>query len=208
MAAADCVAPGAGCGTLPPVSVHAHHGDQGLVAAVLARTPGAQARLDAHLDVAIERCLARLLARWPEAAADRADLRQGLALHLVRDDCRVLRSYRGEARLTTWVHAVATRYFHQEIQRLVRAQRAPAGEPAAPTPSPEQAVLQADRRARVQAVVAGLPADDQLLLGLLFDQELDAAGAGRVLGIEASGVRMRKKRLLEKLARKLAGLWP
>ena len=136
MAAADCVAPGAGCGTLPPVSVHAHHGDQGLVAAVLARTPGAQARLDAHLDVAIERCLARLLARWPEAAADRADLRQGLALHLVRDDCRVLRSYRGEARLTTWVHAVATRYFHQEIQRLVRAQRAPAGEPAAPTPAP------------------------------------------------------------------------
>ncbi|MEZ4469120.1 MAG: sigma-70 family RNA polymerase sigma factor [bacterium] len=177
------------------------------MADVLARAPGAVPRLRAHLDVALERCLSRLLARWPEAEADRADLRQGLDLHLVRDDFRVLRTYRGDARLTTWAHAVATRYFFQEIQRVVRGQRPPVVETAA-AQTPEQAVLQADRRARVQAVVSGLPAQDQLLLGLLFDQELDAAGAGRVLGIEASGVRMRKKRLLEKLARKLAGLWP
>ena len=48
----------------------------------------------------------------------------------------------------------------------------------------------------------------RVLVGLLFEQEMTAVGAARILGIEPSGVRMRKKRLLEKLAKKLAGLWP
>lgn len=199
------------CGTLRAVTQDRRH-DLALVEGALAEVPGGFAALLKHVDGHVERCLDRLLARWPEAVSERADLRQSLELHLVRDDFRVLRSYRGEARLTTWMHAVATRHFYGEIRRIAKARRRePILEPAdtpAPAATPEQQVARTDRAAKVRAVMDALPAEDRLLLGLLFDQELTAAGAGRIMGLEASGVRMRKKRLLARLAKRLEGLWP
>jgi RNA polymerase sigma factor (sigma-70 family) len=60
----------------------------------------------------------------------------------------------------------------------------------------------------VREVVRTLDDPDRLLLQLIYEQELDATGVAKILGLTPSGVRMRKQRLLAKLVEKLRDLAP
>lgn len=207
------VAPGTpypGAGRLlqqPPVT------DRAIVQAVLDGDPGAFDRLTAFLDPTIERCLDRIVRRFAVAAAHRDDLKQAVHMQLFVDDHRVLRSFRGEAKLTTWMHAVATRTLHAEVGRLTRrtdreVDDAALSKLADPAETPEQIIVRHAQDSRVRAVLATCSERDQVLVSLLFEQRVTAEAAASLLGLRPSAVRMRKKRLLSKLEKKLKGLWP
>ena len=60
----------------------------------------------------------------------------------------------------------------------------------------------------MRRAVAELPKKDQLLLQLLLDEQMPAHVVAKGLGITPDGVRMKKMRVLKRLRKKLAGIWP
>lgn len=186
--------------------------DLALVRAVMARDAGAFESFRARIGEAVNRSLERLLVRWREAVPHREDLLQSFELHLVRDDFKVLATYRGDAQLPTWIRAVATRHFYAEVKRIAARKHeqldAPTTDVADDRPSPETTAVREDLRQRVREVLDTLDDADRALVGLLFEQGANASTASQVLGLKPSGVRMRKKRLLERLQKALAGVWP
>jgi len=183
--------------------------DHALVQRLLSGDAPAYTLVRGHVERVFAQVWGRLTRRYGDLSAHRADLLQSLELFLVKDDYRVLGTYRGDARLTTWLHAVAMRFLSREATRL-RAQQArerpdPELEPASGGTDPEVRVVRESERARVRRALEGLSPDERLLVALLFEQGLDATQASRVLGVRPAGVRMRKKRLLEKLEAKLGG---
>lgn len=184
-----------------------HAPDLKLVQDVLAHAPGAHARLEARIAPTVERCLTRSLAR--HLHAHREDLLQDFAVYLIDQDRKVLRSYRGEASLTTWIQAVATRYFRAQARRLQtsasKAQPLEGVDELADSdrPTPEQTEVQSQQAHAVRQVVADLDDADRLLLSMTYVDEAPARVIGRLLGLTPAGIRMRKKRLLERLTRRL-----
>ncbi len=170
--------------------------------------PGAFERFKESVQPTIERCLRRALARNKHLTLCREDLLQSLDLHLVSQDYRVLRSFRGNAKLTTWIHAVASRHFYGQIKRAPQRELPHAQLELSGGPTPEEQALEADQRALVRRTVADLNDEDKVLVGLLFEQNVTAMKASRLLGLKPSAVRMRKKRLLERLKDKLKEAWP
>ena len=178
--------------------------DEALVRAVVAGDAGAYARLWRRIGRIVGRCLADTAALAPWVARHEPDLRQGFELMLVEDDYRVLRTFDGRARLTTWVHVVARRWFRRRAATLRRLELSPLdalGDRAADADErPDRSFARRERIDRVRAVIATLAPADRLLLALYYEQGLDASAIGPMLGISPSGVRMRKARLLAELA--------
>lgn len=180
------------------------------VAAVVAGDPGAWPAFQAHVGRIVDACLSKVVGAAPWLRRHEADLRQGFELMLVQDDCKVLRTYAGKARLTTWVHVLATRYFRRQAGRIkAREGRLIAGVPeraSEPDGSPEASVARSEEAHAARAAVAELPEADQVLLAMMYEQGLDASQVAPHLGLTPSGVRMRKARLLARLADRLRGL--
>ncbi|MCB9548759.1 MAG: sigma-70 family RNA polymerase sigma factor [Myxococcales bacterium] len=171
---------------------------------MLAGEPAARTALEARVQQ-----VARASTRGAAGVLEADDLAQSLLLALFEADARLLHSYEGRAALTTWLTAIARRHVWRAMQRATR-ERALADDPVAPAsaPDPERATLSQATVAGVRGVLDGLPADDRLLLGLLVEQEVPAHVVAQALGITPDGVRMRKMRLLRRLAKSLSAWWP
>ncbi|MEZ4467573.1 MAG: sigma-70 family RNA polymerase sigma factor [bacterium] len=184
------------------MSTHDH--DLDLVSRALAADAEARVALEARV-----RQVALACTRGAVGVVEAADLAQSLLLALFEDDARLLQSYAGRAALTTWLTAIARRQVWRALRRAER-ERGLAEDPVAPAanPDPERAALSQATIAGVRGVLAGLPQEDQLLLGLLVEQELPAHVVAETLGISPDGVRMRKMRLLRRLAKTLSAWWP
>lgn len=196
-------------GVLVEASVDSASDDLALVRRLLDGDEAAYTLIRGQIERVFGQVLGRLSRRFGDLSPLRADLLQSLELFLVKDGYRVLGTYRGDARLSTWLHAVAMRHLAAEITRArARARREqPAAELEAPAigTDPELRVVRASERARVRRALEGLDPEERLLVALFFEQGLDATQAGRALGLRPSAVRMRKKRLLDKLQAKLGG---
>lgn len=183
--------------------------DLALVESVTRGVPGAYERLLERTRRIVDSCLSAVVARSPWLKEDTADLRQGFQLTLIEHDFRVLRSFQGRSSLTTWIHVIATRFFHRQAGAL-KARRTPPVDPPSetsdPSESPEMQEMRRRDQLRVREAVSALSTDDRLFLALLYEEELQAPEVGRALGISASGVRMKKQRLLQKLTKILGGL--
>jgi RNA polymerase sigma-70 factor, ECF subfamily len=83
------------------------------------------------------------------------------------------------------------------------SERAVAHEAPSPDPGPEQALLFADRHARIHAMIDALPEELRLPLILSASDELNSREIGRVLGIPEGTVRTRLQRARELLRSKL-----
>jgi RNA polymerase sigma-70 factor, ECF subfamily len=195
------------------MTAQAYEADRALVARVLANDPRAYEELSVRLAPVIDGRLARARARYPAIAGSADDLRQELMMALLDDNCAVLRTYEGRSALSTWIYAIATRFFFRRGRREDhRAQRISTEEPAeqlgSGEASPELQALRGEQIRGVRSALAELEQDEQLMLKMLYESDASSETVGRVLGISDAGVRMKKRRLLAKLARVLEGLWP
>ncbi len=159
-----------------------------------------------------QKCFANVRRRSPWVSQEEADLLQRFWLMLLDKERRVLRTYSGQARLTTWLYVLATRFFQREAGQLKRLNNAldskTSQEPLDERESAETTQMRRTEIREVRNALARLPSQDRLLLAMLFEQDLPAHEIGQTLGLTPSGVRMKKQRLLKKLAKRLKGLWP
>ena len=144
----------------------------------------------------IQRAVVRTLLRHAGSASEdeAGDLTQEVFLRLVRDDCRLLRSYDpGRSALSTWLTLVARSTAIDGLRRRrlrltsldERAVEAPAVEAPAPA---------------ALAVPAGLLSPRQeLVLKLLFEDEREVREVARLLGVDEQTVRSTKHKALTRL---------
>jgi RNA polymerase sigma factor (sigma-70 family) len=193
--------------------LNAHEQDLALVRRVLEKDARAYQELQAVIAPVVDKRLRRARDLYPAIRANAEDLRQELYMLLVENDFALLRSYEGRSALSTWIYAIATRFFFRrarwETNRAERTERRDRGSKlGAPDVSPEAATMRIEQIDGVRAAIAGLSDEEQILVKMIYETEASASVVGRVLGISDAGVRMKKKRVLAKLAEMLAGLWP
>jgi RNA polymerase sigma factor (sigma-70 family) len=159
----------------------------------------AAARVDGWIAGAAGPFRRRLAADWP-------DLLQEVRLEVLR----LLRrsSWRGEARLKTYVWRVTA---HTCLDALRRQRRRPEGEPvetalelSSPDPSPLERVIDDDRALALLTALQAVPAEcrqiwDRILRGLGY-REISGE-----LGVSEGALRVRAHRCRKHAARALAG---
>ena len=183
--------------------------DLKLVQRAVAGDEQASHALSERIERTARLCLRDLASRSPALRGHEQDLAQQLHMMLLENDKRALRSYQGRASLTTWLNIVAKRFFIRCAQQLPRETLSDVvhlHDRPDPSDSPER---RQERRAQAEAVqdaLSDLSDEDQLMLALLFEQEAPASEVGKLLGLTASGVRMKKLRLLRQLAKRLKKL--
>lgn len=122
---------------------------------------------------------------------------------------RSLKSFRGEARVSTWLHRVAV---NASLDRLRRRQRRPelpleqGGERAGASPDPEEAAVASERAVAVRHAVAALAPEFRAAVVLHDLQGLDYAEVAEALGIPLGTVKSRLHRARLELARALGHL--
>lgn len=144
----------------------------------------------------IHRSVARAMRRYTGSAPgdDTSDATQEVLLRLLRDDCRLLRTYDpSRARLETWLavvsHSTTVDLLRRRRLKLVALEEEMLERPA---PAPDS----------VFTVPPGLLSPRQeLVLKLLFDRDLDVAEAAAVLGVDEQTVRSTKHKALTALRR-------
>ncbi|MGK0362803.1 MAG: RNA polymerase sigma factor (sigma-70 family) [Bradymonadia bacterium] len=145
--------------------------------------------------------------RWrPEVPVEADDYVQDFVGFLFSDGGRRLRTFGGRSSFGAWLYTVALRYFQRALAKRVRDRRSDAVLTALPDRSqrsPETAAFAAVEANRLRAAVQGLPEQDRLYIRLFFVEGLNASEVARTVGKQASAVRMRKMRILERLRRLL-----
>jgi RNA polymerase sigma-70 factor (ECF subfamily) len=108
----------------------------------------------------------------------------------------------GPARLSTWILTVAVRTCI-DAQRRTRLQEPLPEEMATTSATPESMAAQRQLARRVEAVVAGLPADQRAVLVLRAYHDFDYDEIASALGIEEGTVKSRLGRARSALRRAL-----
>lgn len=99
-----------------------------------------------------------------------------------------------------WRHAGRTTATEpEELERRLAA--------VADLQTPERALTDAERKARLLEILDVLAPDDRQLLTLFYGGGLSAAEVGTILGMKAPSVRKRAQRLRERMVPLLAKLW-
>ena len=130
------------------------------------------------------------------------DFVQDFIGHLFSDGGRRLRTFSGRARFTSWLYTVALRYFQRALSQMAHDKRSEVSlESAVGTDhgTPEDHAIIAAEAALIRSLVGTLSMEEQLLIQLFFIDGLNATEVARTLNSGTSAVRMRKKRILEKL---------
>lgn len=171
-----------------------------------------RALLQAHLDgdpLAFE-ALVRKHSRRMWAVAVRTLHDPDEAADAVQEAClsayRAAGSYRGDARVTTWLHRIVV---NASLDRVRRS----AARPTVPLPEvlpadPRDVIGEQETRLVVQAALAGLPDEQREALVLVDLQGLPVEQAAALLGVPTGTVKSRCARGRARLALALAPLAP
>ncbi|MCB9546978.1 MAG: sigma-70 family RNA polymerase sigma factor [Myxococcales bacterium] len=147
--------------------------------------------------------------RYDAALTDEeiGDLHNDVFVALLEDDRRRLRAFEGRngCSVRSWIRLITIRKTVDALRRRrvhlsLDAEDRP--EPVAETADPlDQLMAVADeaRRGRLQELVAQLPAQDQLLLDMLYGQQLSVEAASAALRINRGALYTRKTRIIKKL---------
>lgn len=177
--------------------------DLAFAAALAAGEVAALRVFEARFRPLIGHALGVALRRWrPEAPVTAEDFVQDMVGFLFVDGGARLRTYQGRSPFGAWLYTVALRYFQRRLARMSgdrRSDAVVAHLPERDDRNPEHQLAAAEEAERVRRVVAGLGAEDRLLIRLFFVEDQNAQEVARTLGKGASAVRMKKMRLLDRL---------
>ncbi len=138
--------------------------------------------------------------RGAAARAEVEDTVQDVFLRLVKNDCRLLRSYdANRASLSTWLTLVAR---STAIDRL-RRKRPPPTVPLEPGDT-TQASPQARSAGGPEIPLHLLSARQRLVMTLLFDEQLSVAEAAAFIGVDEQTIRSTKHKALTRLREHLS----
>lgn len=171
-----------------------------LLSRVRAKKAGAFEELEKLARPIAELALRRAERAWPALRGEHEDQMQAFFTLLLEEDAKILGSFRGEAKLETWLFVVAYRQFLRRAKAL-DARRLSLDESEHGRSETEPADPLA--REHLRRALGELPPEDRAFLGLLFDQEVPVAEIAIHLGVTPDAVRMRKKRLLDRLRKSL-----
>ena len=133
----------------------------------------------------------------PEDAAD-----------AVQDAClsafRSAATYRGDARVTTWLHRIVVNACLDRARR--QAVRPTVPLPEQPPPDPRDRLAESETALVVTEALAALPEDQRLAIVLVDLQSLSVDEAAQVLGVPAGTVKSRCSRGRARLAIALGSL--
>ncbi|MFQ6099431.1 MAG: RNA polymerase sigma factor [Armatimonadota bacterium] len=133
---------------------------------------------------------------------DAEDIVQDVFARLLAEDCRHLKAFHGECKLSTWLFNV-TRNRCIDFKRRKRPDPMPNDDPANGTDVAGTAEL----RATIGRALEMLPSRPRLLLQLRYFQGLSYREIGQLLGVPpntvGSGINRAKKRLREILGDRL-----
>ena len=182
-----------------PDAAHATLDEQALVEACLANQPGA-------FDVIVERhrrSIYLLCYRFVGNHEDASDLSQDVFLRAYRG----LRKFRGQASLGTWLYRIGVNVCLNRVST-----RAPAVESIEErqfvdgrAEAPSEAILRAERSARVRAAIAQLPRKQRATLILRTYHEMSHQEIADVLGSSVGAVKANFFHALGSLKRILGG---
>jgi RNA polymerase sigma-70 factor (ECF subfamily) len=117
---------------------------------------------------------------------------------------RAAGSYRGDARVTTWLHRVVVNACLDRVRR--RSVRATVPLPEQERPDPRDALAARETALEVEAALAALPVDQRTAIVLVDVQGLSVADAATVLGVPTGTVKSRCSRGRARLALTLGHL--
>ncbi|MEZ4471218.1 MAG: sigma-70 family RNA polymerase sigma factor [bacterium] len=137
------------------------------------------------------------------------DLHNDVFVALLEDDRRRLRAFEGRngCSVRSWIRLITIRKTVDALRRRrvhlsLDADERPASEPVAEDADPLDALMAVEderRRDRLQELVAQLGPQDQLLLDLLYGQQLSVEEASAALRINRGALYTRKTRIIKKL---------
>jgi len=111
---------------------------------------------------------------------------------------RAAGSYRGDARVTTWLHRIVVNACLDRVRR--RTVRATVPLPEQERADPRDALAARETALEVEAALAALPVDQRTAIVLVDVQGLAVADAAAVLGVPAGTVKSRCSRGRARLA--------
>jgi RNA polymerase sigma-70 factor (ECF subfamily) len=117
---------------------------------------------------------------------------------------RAAGSYRGDARVTTWLHRIVVNACLDRVRR--RAVRPTVPLPEQERADPRDALAARETALEVEAALAGLPLDQRTAIVLVDVQGLPVAEAAAVLGVPTGTVKSRCSRGRARLALTLGHL--
>jgi RNA polymerase sigma-70 factor (ECF subfamily) len=117
-------------------------------------------------------------------------------------------SYRGEARVTTWLHRVVVNACLDRVRRRQARPTVPLPEQGTPgeRADPRDALTERETALEVEAALAALPHDQRIAIVLVDVQGLPVSEAAVVLGVPSGTVKSRCSRGRARLALSLGHL--
>ncbi len=119
---------------------------------------------------------------------------------------RAAASYRGDARVTTWLHRIVVNACLDRVRRRAVRATVPLDARATDVPDPRDAIADRETALDVAAALAALPVEQRLAIVLVDVQGLAVDEAAAVLGVPSGTVKSRCSRGRARLALSLGHL--
>jgi len=169
--------------------------ERALVDRLIARDPAAWDRFVREYGTTLVRAAAVV------SAGDAEDVAQKVCTLLLEADARLLRSFRGQSTLSTWLIGIVR---NQALMTLRREKTRAALPPRAPSAGrgPLEELLAVESDEQLAAALAAIPPRDRLLLLLHYRDGLSHARIAAVLGVAVTSVGPLLDRARERLKKK------
>lgn len=131
------------------------------------------------------------------------DLSQQIVLMLIKDDCRLLRSFKRHSSFKTWLQAIVNHSAYKYFRWLKHTENPDEVEMESLICSPPQDrdIYTAEMRKQLFSALRSLSVQERLLYHLWFVCEYDPIKIAAVLGNEVKVIYKRKQTLVLKLTR-------
>ncbi len=136
------------------------------------------------------------------------ELLQTIVAMLWRDDRRVLRAWRGQSKLSTYLSVIVCRHCRQWLdseqrRRAMETSEPPAVEPVDSAALPDAETLERERSRALKAALALLNPRDRLVISFRFFDELEPHDFAPTLGLSTGAARKAVHDALRRLRSKL-----